>query len=102
MGSRQNLHDELKELLGTEEVHFQPPESKKLKYPCIVYSRAPGMDLSADNQNYHHFIKYNLTFMTSDPDDPIINSLISHFRMCKLVRTNCSSYLNHYHYDLYY
>lgn len=102
MERRHKLHDELKELLGTNEVHFQPPESKKLKYPCYVYHRVPGRNLRADNLAYHRFDKYSLTYITADPDDPLIKGTEDHFCMCEMVQTNCKDYLNHYHYDLYY
>ena len=102
MASRHNLQDELEELLGSEEVHFQPPESKKLTYPCIVYVRGKDMNLRADNRQYHRFDRYNLTYMTRDPDDEMINKLSSHFRSCSLVGSNRKDYLNMYHYDLYY
>ena len=51
MASRHELHDELKELLGTNRCYFQPPESIKLEYPCIIYKRDPSDILRADNQN---------------------------------------------------
>lgn len=102
MASRLLLHDELKELLGTNEVHFQPPESKKLVYPCIVYNRGRDKNLRADNKQYHRFDYYNLTYLTRDPDDEMINKITSHFQSCSLVGTNHKDYLNMYHYDLYY
>lgn len=102
MGSRRELHEELKGLLGSNEVHFQPPESIKLKYPCILYSRAKPENLRADNLLYHRFERYSLTYLTRDPDDPMIHKIEEHFSMCGMVRTNCKDYLNYYHYDLYY
>ena len=43
MASRLNLQDKLEEVLGSKQVYFQPPESLKLKYPCIVYSRSNNL-----------------------------------------------------------
>ena len=46
---RLQFHRILCEILGSEYVYFQPPESKKLHYPCIVYNRATGLSNYADN-----------------------------------------------------
>lgn len=43
MANRLNLHEEFATLLGSNNVYFQPPESVKLNYPCIKYSRV-GID----------------------------------------------------------
>ena len=40
MASRLNLHNELIKMLGTNNVYYQPPESIKMKYPAIVYSKS--------------------------------------------------------------
>ena len=40
-----NLHDEFIQILGTQNVYFQPPASTKLKYPCIIYKIASRDDL---------------------------------------------------------
>ena len=42
MIQRIKLHELLVSLLGTRNVYFQPPESIKLSYPCIVYKRSTG------------------------------------------------------------
>lgn len=102
MGRRTDLHDELKKLLGTNNCYFQPPESIKLKYPCYVYHLSSPDHLMADNGVYHRFNKYSLTYITRDPDDPLIEQTEDHFHYCKLVRPYTADYLNHYNYDLYY
>lgn len=37
MGQRVDLHRKFEIALGSKNVYFQPPESVKLKYPCIIY-----------------------------------------------------------------
>ena len=39
MGSRLELQSKLEELLGSRNVYYQPPESLKMKYPAIRYSK---------------------------------------------------------------
>ena len=47
MASRLNLHNSLIEALGTKSVYFQPPESVKLVYPCIIYEESKGRAIPA-------------------------------------------------------
>lgn len=109
MGTRHKLHAELKQLLGTSELtgdaarcYFQPPESIKMSYPCFVYDRARSDNIRADNLIYRRVHHYELTYLTHDPDDPMIDGLEDHFKMCRFSRHNRAKGLNHYHYDLYY
>lgn len=109
MGSRLDLNSELKTLLGTSDKHgvetrcfFQPPESLKLSYPCYVYSRDYHDITRADNLIYRRVRRYGLTYITRDPDDPLIEGTEDHFLMCRLINTNAVNGLYHYHYDLYY
>ena len=39
---RLELDADLRALLGSTNVYFQPPETKKLKYPCFIYERVLG------------------------------------------------------------
>ena len=39
MMSRERLSAILHEVLGSDNVYYQPPESVKMKYPAIVYTR---------------------------------------------------------------
>ena len=102
MGRRTDLHIELKELLGSKNVYFQPPENVKLSYPCYVYRREPSDILRADNKLYRRVHKYGLTYITRNPDDPLIDATESHFKMCRFRRFYAADDLNHYSYDLFY
>lgn len=109
MGTRYELHGELKGLLGTTDktgdearCYFQPPESIKLTYPCIVYSRESPHILRADNNMYHRVRHYGVTYITPNPDDELVDSIETHFPMCRLTRTYTADNLNHYYYDIYY
>lgn len=109
MGTRLQLQAELQSLLGTSDktgiearCFFQPPESLKLTYPCIIYSTIRPDIIRADNLIYRRVDAYSVTYLTYDPDDPLIKGIEDHFLMCRLIRTNRANGLNHYHYDLYY
>ena len=40
MASRLDLQSKLEKLLGNKNVYYQPPESLKMEYPAIRYSRS--------------------------------------------------------------
>ena len=100
--SRLALDAELRELLDSRYCYFQPPESLKLHYPCYVYERAGSDVLRADNGVYRKVPRYNLTYITPDPDDPLVDLTEDHFTMCRFDRSFAVDNLNHYNYDLYY
>ena len=63
MGSRLKLHEMLKDLLGSNNVYFQPPPSLMMKYPCIVYERVRINTKFADNIPYQLNKPYQLTYI---------------------------------------
>jgi len=71
MGSRLDLHTLLTGLLATSAAYFQPPESVKLTYPCIVYRRSDIRVDHANNSPYTMQKEYSLTIITQHPDDTL-------------------------------
>lgn len=102
MANRLELHDELCEILGSKSAYFNPPETVKLKHPCIVYSLAKVDKRNADNRLYKSMRQYELTVIDIDPDSEIPEQLLAHFPMCSLDRTFKSDNLNHWVLRLYY
>ena len=100
--SRLDLHAELVALLGSQNVYFQPPESIKMKYPCIVYQRSTGDTLYADNKPYRFTMRYSLTLIDKDPDSPFVDKIAMAFPMCRHNRHFTVDNLNHDTYELYY
>lgn len=98
---RIQLHEELVELLGSNEVHFQPPSGYKLKYPCFVYERSNSDIQYANDRSYIIVDRYLLKYITRDPDDKMINKPAEHFTMCTFDRHYKQDNLNHYNYNLY-
>ena len=52
MANRLELQAIFEDLRGSQNVYFQPPESIKLKYPAIVYSRSDIQNEHADDSVY--------------------------------------------------
>lgn len=101
MGKRTDLQTILEGLLGSRNVYFQPPESVKLKYPCIIYSRDYGETRFADNLPYNHQIRYKVTVIDSNPDSEILNKVVA-LPSCSFSRHYTADNLNHDVYNLYF
>lgn len=102
MASRLELHEKLCELLGSRNVYFhQPPESVKMRYPAIVYSRDMFQEYYANDGNYISKTRYRLVAITDDPDSELINELKS-LPLCKYVSYYASDNLNHDVFYIYY
>ena len=99
---RIELQGKLEEILGSENVYFQPPENVKLKYPCFVYERSSIETRPADNFAYHGRVRYRLTVISYDPDLPWYDSLIGSFQYISYSNHMGKDSLNNDTYDLYY
>ena len=100
--SRLKLHEELCELLGSRHAYFQPPESIKLIYPCIVYARSNVSIRRADNRLYTGMDEYEITHIGPDPDCPFHDEILNHFEMCSFDRSFTADNMNHNVYHIYY
>ena len=65
---RLELHELLAELLGSRNVYYQPPESVRMKYPAIKYSRDDIQNTFANNNVYMQQYAYEITVIDEDPD----------------------------------
>lgn len=102
MPSRVELQEELEKILGSENVYFQPPESLKLKYPCVVYSRSTPDKHNANDRMYMSTNRYEGTVIDHNPDSDIADKIVAHFPMCSIDRFYTSNNLNHTTFTLYY
>ena len=101
MGSRLELHHKLVEILGSNNVYFQPPASLTMTYPCIVYEREYGRTEFADNAPYTHTKRYSVTYISRNPDDPVPDK-IAMLPMCLFSRFYTADNLNHTIHNLYF
>ena len=60
MGTRLELQSKLEELLGCRHVYYQSPESVKMEYPAIRYSRSRIDSERADDTAYLKHKRYEL------------------------------------------
>ncbi len=85
MACRLNLQTMLETLLGSRNVYYQPPESVKMLYPAIVYSRSNIDNTFADNLVYMQTHAYQLIVIDEDPDSEIVKK-VSALPTCRFVR----------------
>lgn len=95
MKSRLTLHSTLVELLGSSNVYYQPPESKKMEYPCIRYSVNEIDSKYANNKNYVNTKGYILTVISKKPDEEVIKKILDTLPMSSFDRHYVSDNLNH-------
>lgn len=98
---RYDFHEKLVDILGSRNVYFQPPESIKLNFPCIVYNRVGDASLRADDIRYKFRTQYSVTVIDKDPDSEIPEKL-AEFPYTRFDRHFTSDNLNHDVYTIYY
>lgn len=102
MGQRSDLQTLLESLLDAGgKVYFQPPDSVKMQYPCIVYQRYSALTEFADGSPYIHTKRYQVTVIDPNPDSPIVDKVAA-LPMCTYNRFFVVTNLNHDVFNLYY
>lgn len=94
MDKRLELQTMLEKILGSRNVYYQPPETIKLQYPAIVYSRDSIDNTFAADSVYKQSHSYRLTVIDRDPDSEIVRK-VSMLPTCKFSRSFKSENLNH-------
>ena len=101
MSTRLELHETLCDILGSRNVYYQPPESIRMKYPAIVYSRSRIDNTYANDDVYKQETSYSVTVIDEDPGSPIVEAM-SLLPRCRFDRHFISDNLNHDTFTLYY
>lgn len=107
MGSRVQLHTVLCGILECPDcgdacrAYFQPPASKEIQYPCIVYERSEIDAVHADNAPYRLLDRYQVTVIYKNPDSDLPHR-IAMLPMCAHDRHFTADNLNHDIFNLYY
>lgn len=98
---RLQLQALLEGLLGSDQVHFQPPSNVEMAYPAIVYHMDDERVFYADDVKYKATKRYQVIFITRDPDSDVPDK-ISALPMCSFDRFYPADNLNHFAYNLYF
>lgn len=101
MGTRLELQHKLELLMGSRNVYFQPPETLKMKYPCIRYSLSQVDTKHADDLPWKHERAYNVILIDSNPDNEYVQKLLD-FPKSKFGTHYRAENLNHYSFTIFY
>lgn len=101
MEQRVRLQKILEEILGSSNVYFQPPESIRLTYPCIIYQLSSRDTTFADDNPYRVSKRYQITFISSEADDTTPDK-IALLPMCVMDRAYTVDNLYHQIFYLYF
>lgn len=77
MAPRAELQVLLEGILGSDQVHFQPPTNVELQYPCILYVREGSNTEHADNLPYRITKRYQVTVIDRNPDSELFDAVES-------------------------
>jgi hypothetical protein len=94
MADRLDLHSKLEELLGSKNVYYQPPESTKMQYDAIKYSKKTITSTYANDAKYSMKDCYELIVIAKRPDHPVIKKLLA-LPYCSYDRNYVADNLNH-------
>ena len=101
MADRLELHSVLQELLGSSNVYYQPPESIKMQYDAIKYSKKNIVSKYANDRKYSMMDCYDVTVISRLPDNPVIKKLLS-LPYCSYDRHYIADNLHHDVLTIYY
>ena len=101
MADRLELHSVLQELLGSSNVYYQPPESIKMQYDAIRYSKKNIVSKYANDRKYLMMDCYEIIVISRLPDNPVIKKLLS-LPYCSYDRHYIADNLHHDVLTIYY
>lgn len=101
MNKRIELHHILCDILGTNNVYYQPPENLQMKYPCIRYNKIGIESKYADNKKYNNKTRYQIIYIDKNPDNATIEKILD-LPLTSFDRHYASNNLHHDVVDIYY
>lgn len=101
MASRLNLHEIFCDILGSRNVYYDPPESVKMQYDAIRYSRSKINNTHANDSVYLQRNRYEVIVIYRDPDSDIPGKIAS-LPLCSHDRHYVADNLHHDVFTLYY
>ena len=101
MDRRLKLQTLLESIKGVSKAYFQPPETVKMSYPCVVYSLDEDKGLHANNSLYFLRKRYMLTVIDKNPDS-VIPDAVRGLSYCDFERSYKKDNLNHWVFTIYF
>lgn len=105
MLTRLELQETLKDILGSDQVYYEPPETVKMHYPAIVYSLARMHNRAADNFTvYMRYDSYTVMYIDPTPQTTRTGTPLEKILAldgCVFDRTYVMDNLHHYVFTIY-
>lgn len=98
---RSELQEILEDLLGSQNVYFQPPNGITMRYPAITYEWDDEDVQYADNERHRVHRRYTVTVYDRDPDS-LLPEKVAKLPYCSFDRFFPANNLNHFVYNLYF
>lgn len=98
-GTRLGLHDALKAIVPN--VYYNPPETVKMKYPCIIYSLDDDSVRYASDSRYSSMNRYKVTLIGAPVDSSYRDILLS-MQYCTFDREYIVNNLYHDIFTIFY
>lgn len=94
---RIELQNILTDILGSNNVYFQPPVNLQIKYPCFIYHRSGVDDMKADNIGYLVYPEYEIMYIDPDPDAglTVVEKIFARLPSARYGRHYVADSLNH-------
>ena len=102
LDKRLELDAKFREILGSTNVYFQPPETLKMQYPCIVYFKTSVPARYANDLIYSYKQCYTVTYVDKNPDAELPFDLLKAFQYSKIDSFYKSEGLNHTKLTIFY
>lgn len=101
MADRLELHSKLVALLGCDHVYYQSPETIKMEYPAIRYSKTNIKSTFANSEVYSNKKSYEIIVIDKKPDNVVIDKMFE-LPYVRFDRHYVADNLNHDVFTLYY
>jgi hypothetical protein len=99
MGTRVQLQTLLETI--TSSVYYQPPETVKISYPCIIYTLDKSNTRFASDKPYNIHLGYTVTVIDKNPDSNIPEE-VAMLSKCIFNRHYTADNLHHFVFTIYY
>lgn len=101
MSNRLELSTMLRDLLGSDNVYYNPPESKKMEYDAIRYSKKNIRSRFANDAAYFLLNCYEIIVISRKADPEVVDKLLK-LPYCSFDRYYAANNLHHNVLTLYY
>lgn len=102
MATRLEFHQALQTATCLKNLYYQPPETVKMKYPCLVYQKEAIDSQYADDMAYRSMNRYQVTVIDRVVDSPYTTALLDGFQYTRFSRHYAVDNLHHDVLTIYY